>query len=247
MVYLVKNEKRDLFHPPRVPNSFQPTILHLEFFTQNNLLVDNRSVRRGQQSKAGGHPSSSKGRTNAAFRKRYDSTSSCSISPRIIVFAATPRGMGISRAQISNPTWHTCLVASRGRGSRVTVPDYQQIHGESIASQANRSIDWLIAWLIDEKSACDERVHVENENEPNGKWFRSIGRQQGNESFRRRRWRNICLFVSRLSTILVHENVYLSCVSWHASAKKKKKGMDRSFVRREKKLSNFATRRIVAV
>lgn len=132
------------------------------------------------------------------------------------------------------PTWHTCLVASRGRGSRVTVPDYQQICGESIASQANRSIDWLIAWLIDEKSACDERVHVENENEPNGKWFRSIGRQQGNESFRRRRWRNICLFVSRLSTILVHENVYLSCVSWHASAKKKKKTwIDLSFVERK--------------
>lgn len=151
-----------------------------------------------------------------------------SISPRIIVFAATLRGMGISRAQISNPTWHTCLVASQGRGSRVTVPDYQQICGESIASQANRSIDGLIAWLIDEKSACDERVHVENENEP-------IGRQQGNESLRRRRWRNVCLFVSsRLSGIRSNRTnrrslftkTYVSLaffVSWHASAKKKKK------------------------
>lgn len=80
-----------------IANSFRkpkrPLIFHSE---RNNLANDNESVRdrKANDRKPGGHPSLSKGRANAAVRKRYDSTTFRSISPRMIVFAATPRGMG---------------------------------------------------------------------------------------------------------------------------------------------------------
>lgn len=123
----------------------------------------NRSAIERPTIESRGRPSLSKGRTNAAVRKRYDSTTSFHFAKNYRFRGYSSRNGRISRAQISNLTWHTCFVASRGRGSRVTVPDYRQICGESIASQRiDRSRDWSSPM----KNRSVTSVHVENENEP---------------------------------------------------------------------------------
>lgn len=87
-----------------------------------------------------------------------------------------------TRADIQSDVTHMFRCELRGRGSRVTVPDYRQICGESIARTDGwmRSIDRVIdhrRWKIGVWRACTMKMKTSRSN---GKWFRSIGREQRN-------------------------------------------------------------------
>ena len=91
-----------------IANSFRkpkrPLIFHSE---RNNLANDNESVRdrKANDRKPGGHPSLSKGRANAAVRKRYDSTTiSFHFAKNDRFRGYSSRNGRISRARISNLT-----------------------------------------------------------------------------------------------------------------------------------------------